>query len=137
MQPSPQPPGRRSALEAGRFVSAGAGPSHPGEAPGAWQLLGFLGLSHGWTWAFWGLASSMGDSVWDWPGVAFFYVGATGILRAGLVMTAVAGGCNALSDLWMRVLDPRRVRSRWWVVILLPDPAVALASSGIAAQVGG
>lgn len=101
------------------------------------HLFGFLTLSHAWTWAFWGLAAVSGESVWDWPGVAFFYVGGAGILLAGVVLTYVVGGRGALADLAGRAIDPRRVSARWWAVIFLFYPVVALVSAGLAAWIGG
>jgi len=101
------------------------------------HLVGFLALSHGWTWAFWGVAGATGPSVWAWPSVAFFYVGGAGILLAGLVLTGVVHGSPGLRDLGRRLVDPRLVSARWWALTLLFYPAVAFAAAGLALTQGG
>ncbi|MEX0891924.1 MAG: CPBP family intramembrane glutamic endopeptidase [Gemmatimonadota bacterium] len=100
------------------------------------DVLGFLAFSHGWTWAFWALASLAGGSVWEAPGRYLFLVGGAGVMIGGVVMTRVSGGPAALRELGPRLVDPRRVSPRWWAVTLLLFPLLTLLAGGLAALVG-
>ncbi len=103
---------------------------------GAWDVLLFLAFSHGWTWGFWVLAGLMGETVWDWPGVAFFYVGGAGVLLGGVAMTRVLYGWPGLQELGRRCIDPRRIPVRWWALILLLFPALTLIAGLVAIVTG-
>lgn len=96
------------------------------------DVLGFLAFSHGWTWFFWLIAGRLGESVWDAPGVYFFYVGGAGVFIGGVMMSYVVHGVDGLRDLARRIFDPRRIAGRWWAVILLLYPALALLAAAIA-----
>jgi len=101
-----------------------------------WQLLGFLAFSHGWTWAWWAAATAVGESVWDWPASALFYVGGAGVFLGGVIMTGVISGGAGLRDLGRRTLDPRPIPGRWWVTLLLFYPLLTLAAAGAALALG-
>jgi uncharacterized protein len=104
------------------------------------RMAGFLAFSHGWTWLFWMAAGLFGRSVWEAPGVYFFYIGGAGVFLGGVLMSRVSGGKAGLRDLGRRVFDPRLIPARWWVVILLFSPSINLLAaaaagwSGISAQ---
>jgi uncharacterized protein len=100
------------------------------------ELLGFLAFSHGWTWAWWGAAAAAGESVWDWPASALFYVGGAGVFLGGVMMTGVVSGGVGLRDLGRRTLDPRPIPGRWWVTLLLFYPLLTLAAAGVAVALG-
>lgn len=96
------------------------------------DVLLFLAFSHGWTWAFWGLAAATGETVWDWPASLLFYVGGAGVFLGGLVMAGAVYGGAGLRELGRRTVDPRRVPARWWGVILLLFPALTVMASLVA-----
>lgn len=100
------------------------------------HVAGFLALSHGWTWAFWGLAALLGTSVWQWPAVLFFYIGGAGVVIGGVVMTGSVYGARGLRELGRRVIDPRPIRVRWWAVIALFYPLLAFAAAALALAFG-
>jgi uncharacterized protein len=104
--------------------------------PGAGDVLLFFAFSHGWTWGFWALAGLWGGTVWDWPGAAFFYVGGTGVLLGGLVMTGMLYGRPGLEELGRRCVDPGRIPGRWWALILLLFPGLTIAASLAAVAAG-
>ena len=93
------------------------------------HVLLFLAFSHGWTWGFWILAALWGETVWDWPASALFYLGGAGVLLGGLTATAVHYGRSGLVELGRRCVDPRRIPGRWWALILLLFPTLTLIAS--------
>jgi membrane protease YdiL (CAAX protease family) len=100
------------------------------------QVLGFLALSHGWTWAFWGAGGLMGTSIWEFPATIFLYVGGAGVFLGGVVMSRVAYGPAGLRDLGRRIVDPRPIGGRWWAVILVFFPLLTLIAAGAALLLG-
>ena len=101
------------------------------------DVLLFLAFSHGWTWGFWALAGTVGETVWEWPASLLFYVGGAGVFLGGWVMTFLVHGREGLRDLGMRIVDPRRIPVRWWALVLLLFPVLTVAASfgAIAADV--
>jgi len=95
------------------------------------QIIGFIAFSHGWTVLFYFLASRLGTSVWEPPAVYLFYTGGAGVMLGGVVMTAVVYGRKGLRDLGSRTIDPRRIRGRWWPVIVLFPAGLTLLSAAV------
>ncbi len=115
-------------------------PMTPDPAARSWRskdILLFLAFSHGWTWTFWMLAGAFGETVWEWPSSILFYVGGAGVFRGGWVMSGVVYGREGVRDLAVRIVDPRRIPWRWWLVILLLFPILtgAAAIMGVVAGV--
>lgn len=100
------------------------------------DLVGFFAFSHGWTWLFWAIAALLGDSIWEMPGVIFFYIGGVGVLVGGFVMSRVVYGYGGIRELGRRIVDPRLIPGRWWAAILLTFPALTLLAAAIAALTG-
>ncbi len=84
---------------------------------GVRDLVGFLSFSHGWTWFFWAIAAFLGTSIWDMPGVIFFYIGGAGVMLGGLVISWVVHAGSGITELGRRIIDPRYITGRWWAVI--------------------
>lgn len=103
-------------------------------------VLGFLAFSHGWTFAWWGLASALvplsSGTLWTGPAVLAFYIGGAGVLLGGIVMTAVHSGRAGLANLGHRIIDPRLIGPFFWAVILLFFPLLTIVASGLAALSG-
>lgn len=74
---------------------------------------GFLLFSHGWTWAFWGVAVLMSWEAFEFPGLVFVVLGEIGPMFGGIVMNGVIGDRVALRDLGRRIVDPRPIPRRW------------------------
>jgi uncharacterized protein len=111
--------------------------TRPHASRSAWRDVGgFLAFSHGWTWAFWGVALLWGRSVWEMPAVLFFIAGGAGVFLGGFVMSRVTYGHAGLADLWRRLLDPARIGARWWAAILLLYPVLNLAAAALALVLG-
>jgi uncharacterized protein len=100
------------------------------------DLVWFFAFSHGWTWLFWVIAALLGASIWEMPGVIFFYIGGIGVLVGGFVMSRVVYGPGGIRELSRRIVDPRLIPDRWWAAILLTFPALTLAAAAIAALTG-
>jgi membrane protease YdiL (CAAX protease family) len=103
-------------------------------------VLGFLAFSHGWTFAWWGLAGALtpfgNGTLWTGPAAFAFYIGGAGIFLGGIVMTAMHSGRSGLADLGRRIIDPRPIGPFWWSVILLLFPLLTILASGLAALSG-
>ncbi len=101
---------------------------------------GYLAFSHGWTWLFWAAAWAVavvaGSTIWSPPALWFFVVGGMGVLLGGIVMTRRMCGATSLRDLARRLVDPRGVKGRWWVVVLLFFPGLTLLAGAITGELG-
>jgi len=104
---------------------------------GAGDLWGFFAFSHGWTWLFWGIVIVLGVDVWNSSrAMALFAVGGLGLPIGGVLMTWRVAGHSGLRDLGRRLVEPGRLSTRWWAVVLLLQPAVKLAAGGLAFATG-
>ncbi len=101
-------------------------------------ILGFILFSHGWTFAFWALSALLAGEagVWSGPASVVFYLGGAGVFLGGVVMSGVLGGRAGLAALWRRVIDPRRIGWRWWVLVLLLTPGLTLMAAALAKLLG-
>ncbi len=95
------------------------------------QLGGFFLFSHGWSWLFWSIPLLSGGDAWRYPNVLFIYLGGIGPLLGGIVMTALTQGRHGLWELWQRLIDFRRIRWQWYLVIFLITPAVTATAIAI------
>ncbi len=100
------------------------------------DVLLFLAFSHGWTWGLWALAGVLGETVWEWPAAGFFYLGGAGVFVGAWVMVWVIDGRDGVRELAVRIVDPRRIGARWWLVALLLFPLLTGVAAGVAALSG-
>jgi membrane protease YdiL (CAAX protease family) len=89
------------------------------------DLWGFFILSHGWTWICWSIPLLSGGNVWNYPNVVFIYLGGIGPPLAGIVMTGLMEGHAGLIELGWRIVDIRRIKPGWYLVIFVLIPAIA------------
>jgi len=99
-------------------------------------LWGFPLIYIGWAFLFWSPIFGSGASVWSFPNVVFFLVGGASPLLAAVVLAALTGGREKLQDLWLRLIDIRRIRLSWWLIILLFWLAFNLVMAGIGVLLG-
>jgi len=97
---------------------------------------GYVVIYLGWAWFFWTLIILSGQSVWTFPNVLFFYIGALSPALAGIVLTYRTQGRAGLSELWDRIRNPRRIPLRWYAVILFLYPIITLSAAALAAVLG-
>jgi uncharacterized protein len=109
---------------------------HERTMAGGRDVWGLVAFSHGWTWTFWAVAGLWGVSVWEMPATVFFVIGGAGVFLGGLVMTRLTYGPAGLRDLWRRLVDPARIRARWWAAVLLLYPTLTLVAAGLALTLG-
>ncbi len=96
------------------------------------DIWGLLLFSHGWTWLFWGVIVVVGWDPFVTPGVLLLVLGGSGPLLGGVVMSGVVGGWAGLRDLARRIIDPRLVPLRWWIVVLGFFPTMTVLAAMIA-----
>ncbi|MFN3988965.1 MAG: type II CAAX prenyl endopeptidase Rce1 family protein [Erythrobacter sp.] len=93
----------------------------------------FFLLAIGGTWLFWLVPIVFGWDIWRNPGTWFLYAGGACVPLAGLALAHRAG---TLRDLMRRVIDPRLIKLRWWLIIVLLVPVAHLLSNALAAALG-
>ncbi len=113
-------------------------PPHEGRTrtTGVRPLLPFFLLSHGWTWAFWGVVAVQGWDIHGGWGLKLLLVGGLGPMLGGLVMSGVTGGRTALGELGLRLISLRRIGLRWLLVALLIPVLALVGAAALAAAAG-
>ena len=100
------------------------------------DLWGFFLFSHGWTWVCWSIVIVAGWDPFATPGVVFLVLGGIGPMLGGAIMSGIVGGRRELRDLGKRIVDPRLVPLRWWLVVFGFFPAVTALAALVAGQSG-
>ena len=90
----------------------------------------------GWAYLFWIPIVRSGESVWAVPNVALLLIGGTSPLLAGLSLLWLTDGRAGYRDLFRRLTSIRRIRPRWWLVILLFYPAFNVLVAGAVRLLG-
>lgn len=84
----------------------------------------FFLVVFGWTWGFWFAAAALGVSAVAPPGVALEVLGLLGPMLGGVAFAFATSGQAGWRDYWRRVVDARRIRPLWWLVILALPPGL-------------
>src|SRR5512141_277353 len=84
----------------------------------------FFGLALGWSWLFWITAIVLGISFETPLGIILGMLGLFGPMVAGLTSIRLNYGKEGRRDYWRRIVDTRRIGSRWYVIILLLVPVI-------------
>jgi membrane protease YdiL (CAAX protease family) len=97
----------------------------------------FFCLVFCWTWLFWGIAAGLGVSAESTSGTVLEVLGLLGPMLGGISLTYLALTKESWLEYWSRIIDPKRVQPKWYLIIFLFVPslfAVAvlldIASSG-------
>ena len=98
------------------------------------DLWGFLLFSHGWTWAWWSV-NIFGKYDAFGTGLPFTFIGGTGPLLGGIIMSYVTYGRGGVYDLWDRLSEFRRAAPQWWMITIAIFPLLAFSSGVIAALI--
>jgi uncharacterized protein len=96
----------------------------------------FFSVAYVWTWAFWLLAARLGVSLNTIPGIGLLMFGLSGPSIAGLGLTYLTQDKIGRRDYWLRIIDPRRISIRWYLVIFLFFPAISALSALLAVLTG-
>ena len=98
----------------------------------------YLLLAYGLTWLFWiPIALTRQDYQTSPALLAIFFLGVFGPGIAGIVMTYREQGREGGRDFWRRVFDFRRIRIKWYALILLLFPVLHLISIATNHWLGG
>jgi membrane protease YdiL (CAAX protease family) len=84
----------------------------------------FFALALGWSWLFWIIVILLGISFETPMGLVLGLLGLLGPMVAGLTSIYVAHGKETRRDYWRRLVDVKRIGSRWYLVILLFVPVL-------------
>ena len=97
---------------------------------------GFPVIYLGWAYLFWFPIFGSETSVWEGTNLILFLTGGASPLLAGLTMAWVTGGSERVRDLGRRLVDVRRISSKWWLIILVFWPLFNLITAGAAVVLG-
>jgi membrane protease YdiL (CAAX protease family) len=95
----------------------------------------YLGLTFTWSWFFWLLSPVLFHGS-DPSASPLFLLGGAGPLIMALLLTSREAPVIR-SDFLQRLIDPRRIQGRWWIVVLLLHPLLILAACVLAGAISG
>jgi membrane protease YdiL (CAAX protease family) len=79
----------------------------------------FFVLVFGWTWFFWILATLLGLGMNTGSGIVLLLLGILGPMVGGIGFTYLTQNKEGRRDYWLRIIDPKRISARWYLVIFL------------------
>ncbi len=91
----------------------------------------------GWTWLFWILAAILGLGMNTTSGVVLLLLGVLGPMIAGIGFTYLTQDKKGRRDYWLRIIDPRRIGARWFLVIILLVPVLNVLAALLDILSGG
>jgi membrane protease YdiL (CAAX protease family) len=98
----------------------------------------YLAISYAFAWLLWIPIALTGQDYQASPLLlAAMFLGVFGPGLAGIIVTYREQGKEGLRDFWRRAFDLRRIRARWYVVIVFFWPALHALASGINRLAGG
>jgi uncharacterized protein len=97
----------------------------------------YFAVAYGWTWTFWILAARLGISLNTNSGVGLLVLGLFGPAIGGIGFTYLTQDKMSRRDYWQRVIDPRRISIRWYLVIFLFFPAISVLAARLDVLSGG
>lgn len=96
----------------------------------------FFALAFGLSWLFWIPTALLGEDVtstiWGIP----YMLGGFGPSVAGIIIVYSGNGREVRRDFWKRVVDFRRISTRWYLFILLAFPVLFAASFWLSSLMG-
>ena len=84
----------------------------------------FFIVTLGWSWFFWIPAAVLGISVQTRPGAILGLLGLLGPMLAGIGFTFLTQGKEGRRDYWLRIIDLKRIKPKWALVIFLFVPVM-------------
>jgi membrane protease YdiL (CAAX protease family) len=95
-------------------------------------------LAYGLAWLFWIPVALTGQDYQESPLLmAAMFLGVFGPGLAGIILTYGEEGKQGRRDFWRRAFDLRRIRPRWYVVIVLLWPVLHIAAIAVTRLLGG
>lgn len=77
-----------------------------------------------WSWAFWIATAASGISVLSTLGNGLELVGLLGPMLGGIAFTYLTRDKEGRLEYWARVVDPKRIRPSWYLIIFLFAPGL-------------
>lgn len=97
------------------------------------RRLPFFALALSGTWLCWLIPAFAGWPIWQSPAVWFLFAGGACVPLTAIVLAWRSGQLKSLA---VRLVNPRLIPARWWLVILLFVPLIHLLSGTLTAMVG-
>jgi membrane protease YdiL (CAAX protease family) len=91
----------------------------------------------GWTWLFWIPTALSGTGVGTPIATSGFVLGGLGPPLGGIAFTYLTQGKEGRRDYWLRIVDPRRINARWYLVVLLFAPVLTALAALLDILCGG
>ncbi len=87
----------------------------------------FFLIAIGFSWLFWVPAAFVNADIMNSPWGVLLYLGGVGPAVGGILLTYLDKDKARRREYWRRALDPRRIRGRWYLVVLFAYPLLTLA----------
>ena len=84
----------------------------------------FFTLVFCWTWLFWGIAARLGISAESTSGTVLEVLGLLGPMLGGISFAYLALTKESWREYWSRIIDLKRIRPKWYLVIFLFVPSL-------------
>ncbi len=84
----------------------------------------FFVLVFCWTWLFWLAAAAFKISIQTTLGMTLLILGLLGPMLGGIGFTYMTQDKEGRREYWSRIVDPRRIGTKWYVVIFLFAPVL-------------
>lgn len=90
------------------------------------ELLQYIAITFGWTWAFWIAAALTGQPADSLFTILLIALGGLGPAGSAILLTLKDRDVSHRRDFWQRIMDFRRIRPAWYLVIFLTAPLISL-----------
>lgn len=90
-----------------------------------------------WSWLFWISAAVLGMGITTPVGAVLGLLGLLGPMLGGIGYTVVTRDHVGRQEYWRRIIDPKRIGARWYLVIVLFVPVLMSLATGLDLLSGG
>lgn len=97
----------------------------------------FFVLVFCWTWCFWISAAVLRTSIETTLGRLMLFLGLLGPMLGGIGFTYLTQGKENRREYWSRIVDPKRIPAKWYLVIFLFVPVLMTIAVLLDVTLGG
>lgn len=97
--------------------------SAPDWKTGPWP---YFILALGWSWLFWIPVVLTGMDISMTPGIVLFIIGIFGPAVSAILLTCLTGDQQERREYWSRLTSFKRIRPRWYAIIILLAPVCSV-----------
>jgi membrane protease YdiL (CAAX protease family) len=90
------------------------------------ELLQYIAITFGWTWIFWIAAALTGKQADSFSVILLMALGGLGPAGSAILITLRDRDISQRRDFWQRLVDFRRIRPVWYLIIFLTAPLTSL-----------